>query len=165
MPTQTVTGSLKNFRKGSLDLFAAQSQHYAFSNIFEVAQRSQNFERVAVTKNIEYVTEVIKIHHDSEWFIAPHDEFALIMDGEVTVTFSSLDTLDLPSAASQGAQMLGKQPSGQFMGTVHARRGHLVLLPANTAYRVASDEPAVALIQTLMGSLTQERWSEICARS
>ncbi|MBN2988237.1 hypothetical protein [Pseudomonas lactucae] len=79
MSAYTVTGSLTHFRKGSLDLFSAKPEHYAFSNIFDVAQRSDFFERVAVTKNIEYVTEVIKIQHDSPWFIAAHDEFALIM--------------------------------------------------------------------------------------
>jgi len=164
MSAYTVTGSLTNFRKGSLDLFSAKPEHYAFSNIFDVAQRSDFFERVAVTKNIEYVTEVIKIQHDSPWFIAAHDEFALIMDGDVTLTFFTVPPQTLPAPASQGAHLLEAPPSGACMGNVQARRGHLVLLPANTAYRLGSDQPAVALIQTLSGDLTQERWADICAR-
>jgi len=163
MAFHTKIASLKNYQKGSLDLFADDPKHYAFSNIFEVAGKSKPFERVAVTKNIEYVVEVAKIDGTSPWYAAAHDEFALVMDGEVEFTFVKLDPGAAVPAAKQGAVKLVAAPNGQRMGTVRARRGHLVLLPAGAAYQMQSrGEPAVTLIQTLAGELTQERWAEIC---
>lgn len=117
MSAYTVTGSLTHFRKGSLDLFSAKPEHYAFSNIFDVAQRSDFFERVAVTKNIEYVTEVIKIQHDSPWFIAAHDEFALIMDGDVTLTF-----LLFPSDVAGAGVARRSFTRSAAVGSVHGKR-------------------------------------------
>ena len=57
---------------------------YAFSNIFEVAGAAAPFERVAVVQNLDYVAEVMRVEGDSPWYAAPHDEFALVMDGTTT---------------------------------------------------------------------------------
>jgi hypothetical protein len=48
------------------------------------------------------------------------------------------------------------------MGRIVLRRGHMALLPANSAYRFTAAEPSVILLQTIMGEDTIERWAEIC---
>lgn len=163
MAYQTMFGSLGSYEKGSIEV-NDDLKHYAFSNVFEVANASKPFERVAVTKNIEYVAEVMKVDGAGPWYVAPHDEFAVVMDGEVEFTFIKLDPASAP-AGGQGARQLPGQPNGQKMGKIRARRGHQVLLPAGAAYQLASKTPAVAIIQTLAGPVTVERWAEICTLS
>jgi hypothetical protein len=163
MAYETVFGSLSSYQKGTIEV-NDDLKHYAFSNIFEVAGKSKPFERVAVAKNIEYVAEVIKVDGSGPWYVAPHDEFAVVMDGEVEFNFVKLDPGQAP-AGGQGARQLAGQPNGQKMGRVRARRGHQVLLPAGAAYQLASKTPSVAIIQTLAGPATVERWTEICTLS
>ncbi len=163
MAYQTMFGSLDSYEKGTIEV-NDDLKHYAFSNIFEVAGKSKPFERVAVAKNIEYVAEVMKVDGGSPWYVAPHDEFAVVMDGEVEFNFIKLDAAQAP-AGGQGAKKLAGQPNGQKMGKVRARRGHQVLLPAGAAYQLAAKAPSVAIIQTLLGPETVERWSDICTLS
>ena len=163
MAYQTMFGSLDSYEKGTIEV-NDDLKHYAFSNVFEVAGKSQPFERVAVAKNIEYVAEVMKVDGGSPWYVAPHDEFAVVMDGEVEFNFIKLDAAQAP-AGGQGAKKLSGQPNGQKMGKVRARRGHQVLLPAGAAYQLAAKTPSVAIIQTLLGPETVERWSDICTLS
>ena len=163
MGYETVFGSLGSYEKGTIDV-ADDLKHYAFSNIFDVAGKSRPFERVAVAKNIEYVAEVTKVDGQGPWYVAPHDEFAVVMDGEVEFHYVRLDAAQAP-AGGQGARQLPSQPNGQKMGRVRARRGHQVLLPAGTAYQLSSAKPSVAIIQTLSGPVTVERWEEICTLS
>ena len=163
MAYQTMFGSLGSYEKGTIEL-NDDLKHYAFSNVFEVAGKSKPFERVAVAKNIEYVAEVMKVDGGSPWYVAPHDEFAVVMDGEIEFNFVKLDPAQAP-AGGQGARQLGGQPNGQKMGKVRARRGHQVLLPAGAAYQLTAKSPSVAIIQTLLGPETVERWSEICTLS
>ena len=163
MAYQTMFGSLDSYEKGTIEV-NDDLKHYAFSNVFEVAGKSKPFERVAVAKNIEYVAEVMKVDGGSPWYVAPHDEFAVVMDGEIEFNFVKLDPAQAP-AGGQGAKKLAGQPNGQKMGRVRARRGHQVLLPAGAAYQLAAKTPSVAIIQTLLGPETVERWSDICTLS
>ncbi|MCW5262002.1 hydroxyquinol 1,2-dioxygenase [Verminephrobacter eiseniae] len=160
----THIGSLNSFRKGSLEVFADDPKHYAFSNIFDVANLAAPFERIAVTKNHQYVTEVMKVDGRSPWFASAHDEFALVMDGEVTFDFVVLSSMKTLPAGTEGAVQFDQDPGVGRVGTVKARRGHLVLLPAGRGYSLNATHPAVALIQTLAGLLTQERWADICSQ-
>jgi hypothetical protein len=48
------------------------------------------------------------------------------------------------------------------MGHLVLGRGHLGLLPANSAYRFVADRVGVILLQTIQGDDTIERWAEIC---
>jgi hypothetical protein len=41
-------------------------------------------------------------------------------------------------------------------------RGHMALLPKGAAYRFHAEKPAVAMIQTIEGPLTVQKWAEIC---
>ncbi|MDT8398708.1 MAG: hydroxyquinol 1,2-dioxygenase [Pseudomonadales bacterium] len=160
MTYKTKIGSLDSYEKGSIDL-NDDLRHYAFSNMYEVAGNSAPFERVAVVSNMEYGAEVSRVEGTSPWYAAPHDEFAIVMDGEIEFTFYKLEDSEKPGH-SAGAVRLAAAPKGKRMGLVRARRGHEVLLPAGAAYQMKSTKPAVVLLQTLAGPETIEKWSEIC---
>ncbi|MGY1815504.1 hypothetical protein [Blastococcus sp. SYSU D00820] len=157
----TKFGSLAQFEKGGVEIINDDPRHYAFSNVFEVAANARPYEKTAVGKNMEYVIEAIRAEGVSTWRTAAHDEFALVMDGEVEITLVKLDSPALP-ADSQGSIELSGEPQGRRMGRVVARRGHLTLLPANCAYRFSAERPGVMLQQTIAGPDTLFRWAEIC---
>jgi hypothetical protein len=157
----TKFGSLESYDKGSIEIIDDDPKHYTFSNIFEVASAAKPWEKVAVGKNMEYVIEVLRAEGTSEWRSAAHDEFALVMDGEVTVELVKLDEPAVP-ADKNGSVALDGDPAGQAMGHIVCRRGHMALLPANAAYRMSAERPSVVLLQTILGDDTIERWAEIC---
>ncbi len=160
MSFKTEIGSLESYQKGTIEL-NDDLRHYAFSNIYEVANNSAPFERVQVTSNLEYCVEVIKVDGTSPWYTAPHDEFSIVMDGEIEFTFYKLEDAEKPTNEN-GAVRLSADPQGQRMGVVRARKGHEVLLPAGAAYQMSANSPSVTIMQTLAGPETIEKWSEIC---
>jgi len=161
MEYTTTFGSLDHFDKGTIDVIDDQPHNYAFSNMFEVASSSKPWEKVAVGKNMEYVLEVIRAEGTSEWRTCAHDEFPLVMDGEVTVELVKLEE-PLAPADKNGSIRIDGDPAGPPMGRIVLRRGHQALLPANAAYRMSSTTPSVVLLQTILGDDTIERWAEIC---
>jgi len=156
----TVFGSLKDYTKGTIELVSGEPRHYVFSNIFEVASKSRPYERVVVGKNLEYVQEVMRAEGVSPWFACGHDEFALCMDGEITVDFIKMK--NPPSADKSGAVLVAGEPEGQRMGRVKLKRGHQVLLGAGNAYRFTATLTGVLLQQTMLGDLSVQKWREIC---
>ncbi|NCE89650.1 hydroxyquinol 1,2-dioxygenase [Pseudomonas sp. L13] len=156
---ETIFGSLEKYDKGSVEIIKGQASHYAFSNIFEVAQSSLPYEKVVVGLNLGYVIETLRAEGQSPWFTCAHDEFAIAMDGEVRVDFLKLDE---PVKTSEGTQLAGEQPAGKPMGYVLLKRGHQCMLPAGTAYRFDSSRPGVILQQTIKGVLSVEKWADIC---
>ena len=160
MAYTTRTGSLNSYEKGVIEL-DDDLRKYAFSNIFEVAGAAQPYERVAVVQNLEYVAEAVRCEGESPWYAAPHDEFAIVMDGEVSFHFVKLEDDQLPDHEG-GAIRLGAEPNGPRMGKVTARKGHQVLLPKGAAYQMSAAGPSVAIMQTADGPETVKRWSEIC---
>jgi len=157
----TKFGSLDEYEKGSIEIIDDDPKHYTFSNIFEVANASRPWEKVAVGKNMNYVVEVIRAEGTSEWRTAAHDEFPLVLDGEVTIELVKLDEPAVP-ADKNGSVALQREPSGRPMGRIVCRRGHMALLPANAAYRMSAERPSVVILQTVLGDDTIERWAEIC---
>lgn len=157
----TKFGSLEQWNKGGVELINDDPRHYAFSNVFEVASNSKPWEKVAVGKNLEYVIEVIRAEGTSEWRIAAHDEFAVSMDGEITVELMAVETNPLPADA-RGSVALDGEPAGKKMGKIILSRGHQALLPAGRAYRFSTDKPGVLILQTIEGPDTLFRWAEIC---
>lgn len=153
-------GSLQDYEKGGIELINDDARHYAFSNVFEVAANSKPYEKIAVGRNMRYVLEAIRAEGISEWRSAAHDEFALVMDGEVEITLVKLAESPLPPE-SEGSIALDGDPDGARMGRVVAGRGHMTLLPAGAAYRFSADQPSVILLQTIAGPDTQFRWAEI----
>jgi hypothetical protein len=155
-------GSLERYDKGGVEVINDDARNYVFSNIFEVASKAPPYEKVAVGKNIEYVIEAIRAEGTSGWRAAGHDEFALVMDGEIEVRLLKLDDPAVVPAGTQGSVALPATPRGKKMGVVRARRGHMTLLPAGAAYQFHATRPGVILLQTLGGRDTVERWAEIC---
>jgi hypothetical protein len=157
----TKFGSLDQYSKGRVEVIDDDPKHYVFSNMFEVASRSRPYEKVAVGKNLEYVLEAIRAEGTSEWRVAGHDEFALIMDGEVEIRLRAVDDQALIPTGN-GSVGLSGEPGGQPVGRIVARRGHQALLPAGRAYQFHAAHAAVILLQTIQGPDTVEKWAEIC---
>ena len=153
-------GSLGHYEKGGVEVINDDARNYVFSNIFEVASKSKPYERVVVGKNFEYVQEVMRAEGVSPWFACGHDEFALCMDGEITVDFIKMK--DPPGAGKNGAVLVGGQPEGARMGWVKLKRGHQVMLGAGNAYRFTATMTGVLLQQTVLGELSVQKWREIC---
>ena len=161
MPVRPTTfGSLDNYVKGRVEVVEGDPKHYAFSNVFEVASRSQPYEKVAVGKNFEYVLEAIRAEGMSGWRAACNDEFALVMDGEVEITLCQLN--EPHGDGKTGSVAIEGEPVGRRMGRIRASRGHMTLLPKGSAYQFNAPRPSVILLQTIEGSDTIFRWSEIC---
>lgn len=158
---KTVFGSLGSYQKGGVEIINDDPKNYVFSNVFEVAEKSKPYERVAVGKNFEYVIEAMRAEGTSPWYSCAHDEFALVMDGKVEVRLMK-PAKPLVAADKDGAVRLADAPEGRKMGRVVAGRGHMTLLPKGSAYQFHADRPSVVTIQTIEGDVTIERWAEIC---
>ena len=158
---QTRFGSLKDFQKGGVEIIDDDPRNYVFSNVFEVAQTSTPYERVAVAKNFEYVIEAARAEGVSGWYACAHDEFVLCMDGELEVHLVRLATAAV-DPSSQGAHRLDDLPEGRKMGRLVLGRGHMGLLPKGSAYRFSAEAPAVMMIQTIEGPVTVQKWADIC---
>jgi hypothetical protein len=126
-----------------------------------VASGAKPYEKVAVGKNMEYVLEVLRAEGTSGWRTCAHDEFALVVDGEVEVRLVKLDE-PLAPEGKNGSIAVEGEPRGRKMGRVIGHRGHMTLLPAHAAYQFHADAPGVILLQTVKGDDTIERWLEIC---
>ena len=158
---KTVFGSLRNYQKGGVEVIDDDPRNYVFSNVFEVAEKSQPYERVAVGKNFDYVIEALRAEGTSPWYACAHDEFALVMDGKVELRLVKPDRMLAPDD-KDGAIRLPAEPQGKKMGRILAGRGHMALLPKGSAYQFDAKSPAVVIIQTVQGELTLERWAQIC---
>lgn len=158
----TKFGSLTNYEKGSIQIVQGAATNYAFSNVFEVAEQAQPYDKTIVGLNQKYVIETVRAEGQSVWYTASHDEFVVVMDGELRVEFLKLKTAISPEV--EGTQLAGEQPDGVPMGYVVLKKGHQAILPAGSAYRFEAAAPAVLLIQTIQGPLSLEKWSDICLK-
>ncbi|WP_295982892.1 hydroxyquinol 1,2-dioxygenase [uncultured Variovorax sp.] len=161
---QTKFGSLRQFEKGRVEPIADDVRHYAFSNCFEIASHSAPYEKVVFGQNQIYVLETLRAEGTSPWYTCAHDEFALVMDGEVEVHLVQLDPAQcVKDADRNGAVLVQGEPAGRKMGWMKLSRGHQGLLPKNTAYQFRSPgEPGVIVLQTCKGELSVEKWADIC---
>jgi hypothetical protein len=159
----TQFGSLEEYQKGTLEIIDDDPKRYTYSNMFEVAGISKPWEKVAVAKNMEYVLEVLRAEGVSPWRICAHDEFAIVMDGEVEFMFvKPEDEGVVPPKDKEGSVRLEGEPAGRRMGTVVARNGHMTLLPAGAAYQMRASRPGVVLMQAVEGEDTVYKWADIC---
>src|SRR5258708_2196846 len=109
---KTVFGALGNYRKGGVEVIKDDPKNYVFSNVFEVAEKSKPYERVAVGKNFEYVIEALRAEGASPWYACAHDEFALVMDGKIEVRLVKPDKPVVP-VDKVGAIKLDAAPAGR----------------------------------------------------
>ena len=160
---QTRFGSLKNYEKGRVEPIADDVRHYAMSNCFDIASKSKPYEKVVFGQNQIYVLETIRAEGTSPWFTCAHDEFALVMDGEVEVHLVQLDAAQqIGDTEKNGAVLAPGEPRGKKMGWMKLSRGHQGLLPKNSAYQFRAGQPGVIVLQTCKGDLSVEKWAEIC---
>ena len=160
---QTVFGSLRDYTKGELQIIDDDPKNYAFSNVFDVASKSKPYEKVVVAINLGYVLEALRAEGTSAWYAASHDEFAIVMDGDIEVELLKLDAPDsIAPASKRGSVLAGERPAGKKMGTVRCRRGHQVLPPKGAAYRFKALSAGVILLQTVEGELSVQKWRDIC---
>jgi len=166
----TVFGSLEKYEKGTVEIINDDPKHYVYSNLFEVVGKAAPYEKIAVAKNLEYVIEAIRAEGRSRWMACAHDEFVVVMDGEVEVELVKLAAAGAPAddaaagTPKAGTVLLEGEPDGPRMGTIRLKRGHQALLPKGAAYRFNAARPSAMIQQTLKGDLTVEKWSEICFR-
>jgi len=159
----TQFGSLNNYEKGRIDIINDTPKSYVYSNVFEVANNAKPYEKVAVAINLEYVIEAIRAEGTSGWMAASHDEFCVVMDGDVTVELVKLDDpASVVSDDKDGTVSIAGEPVGKRMGTIGVGHGHQALLPKGAAYRFVSSKPSVMIQQTLVGDLTVQKWADIC---
>ncbi len=160
----TKFGSLKSYDKGRVENISDDVKHYAFSNCFEIASCSKPYEKVVFGQNQVYVLETLRAEGVSPWYTCAHDEFALVMDGEVEVHLVQLDASQtVPDAEKNGAVLVKGEPKGVKMGWMKLSRGHQGLLPKKTAYQFRNaGEPGVIVLQSCKGDLSVEKWAEIC---
>lgn len=160
---RTKFGSLDRYEKGGVQPISDDVRNYAFSNCFEIAGKSRPYEKVVFGQNQIYVLETLRAEGESPWYTCAHDEFALVMDGEVEVHLVKLGpSQTVPDAEKNGAILVEGSPQGPKMGWMKLQRGHQALLPKNTAYRFRAAQPGVVVLQTCKGDLSIERWAEIC---
>ena len=160
---RTVFASLDDYVKGSLEIVNDDPKHYAFSNIFDVAARAKPYEKVVVALNLGYVLEAVRAEGTSDWYTAAHDEFAIVMDGEVQVELVKLDSPErIVPPDKQGSVRVPGTPVGKKMGHIICKRGHQALLPKGAAYRFSAAKPGVLVLQTILGELSVQKWAQIC---
>lgn len=163
MEYTTKFGSLEHYEKGGVQIINDDARHYAFSNCFEIANKSKAYEKVVFGINQIYVLEVLRTEGTSPWFTCAHDEFALCMDKEVDIHLIKLDpSQQIEDADKNGAVIVSGEPKGAAMGWMRLKRGHQALLPANTAYQFRAAKPGVVVLQTCKGDLSVEKWADIC---
>jgi hypothetical protein len=163
MAFTTVFGSLSQYQKGTMEIINDNPKYYVFSNVFEVASKARPYEKVAVAKNLEYVIEAIRAEGTSPWMACGHDEFVVVLDGEVEVEYVKLDAPDSVAPANkEGTVAVKGEPKGKRMGTVRLKRGHQALLPKGAAYRFNAARASAMIQQTIVGDLTVQKWGEIC---
>ncbi len=84
--------------------------------------------------NLGYVIETLRAEGTSDWYTASHDEFAVVMDGEVDVELVKLDDPErIAPADKQGSVRINGTPQGRKMGRIECKRDHQALLPKGAA--------------------------------
>ena len=160
---ETKFGSMKTYEKGRVEAIDDDVKHYAFSNCFEIANKSKPYEKVVFGKNQIYVLEAMRAEGNSPWFTCAHDEFLLNMDTDVEVHLIKLEEAQIvKDAEKNGAVLVQGEPKGQKMGWMKLKRGHQGMLPKNTAYQIRADQPSCVVLQTCQGDLSVEKWADIC---
>ena len=145
----TSFGSLERYEKGGVEVIDDDAEHYVFSNVFEVASKSKPYEKVAVGKNMR----VRARGHSGRGHVAAggrraHDEFALVMDGEVEVELRQARRSRRRPRRQQGSVALAASRRARRWARSRPRRGHMTLLPAGAAYQFHAARPASILLQT-----------------
>jgi len=121
---------------------------YASSNLFDVAAWARPWERIPVGRTGMAVLEVVRATGISPWFANARDESVLVLDGDIVIQYKRPNVPPVPPGYA-AAVRLQQEPTGDRMGWIRARRGHLARLPIGVAYEFrAIGGPGILLIQT-----------------
>jgi len=150
------TGSMQKYTKGNLLLINDKPLNYAMSNIFEIgATWKKSYDRVVIGKNGPYVLACFRAEgEDSNWWYMPHDEYVVLVEGEVTIEYRE------PREEIQPGPH--KSVAGTEMGHMVLRDGSLASLPARVAYHMKAKKKSLALLQTKHSPWLTYAWKEIC---
>ena len=159
----TKFGSLDDYEKGHVEVIDDDPRTTRSPTCSRSPRRSRPYEKVAVGKNSQYVLEAIRAEGTSDWRTCAHDEFALVMDGEVEIQLRQARATDAGARrGSEGRSPLDGEPGGPRWAGSSARRGHMTLLPAGAAYQFHAEAPGVILLQTQGRPRHRRAWAEIC---
>jgi hypothetical protein len=149
---------MERYEKGKLLLINDRPIRYAMSNIFEIgATWPKPYDRVAVGKNGPYVIACFRAEgEDPRWWYMPHDEYALLVEGEVRV-----DYVEPRDQIEEGPH---RDVSGTSMGHIILRDGGLASLPAHVAYRMRGLRKSLVLLQTKDSPWVNYAWETICRK-
>ncbi len=146
----TEFGSIDGYRKGGVQVIDDDPKNYVFSNVFEVAAKSQPWERVVVAQELRIRDRSRRAPRARRpGTRRAHDEFVLCMDGEVEVHLVKLDDPDaVVDPESEGAHRHRRAiPDGSKMGRLVLGRGHMAhaarrqRLPLSAPSAVRADVP------------------------
>jgi len=151
-----MTGSMSKYTKGNLLLIDDRPIRYAMSNIYEIgATWPRSYDRVVIGKNGPYVLACFRAEgEDASWWYMPHDEYLLLVEGEVRV-----DYIEPREQLKPGPH---KNVTGTDMGHMVLRDGSLASLPARVAYRMRAPKKSLVLLQTKHSEWLTYAWEEIC---
>lgn len=150
------TATMDKYTKGHLLLIDDKPLRYAMSNIYEIgATWPKAYDRVVIGKNGPYVLACFRAEGDDpSWWYIPHDEYALLVEGEVQV-----DYVEPRDSLEPGPH---KSVSGTEMGHMVLRNGSLASLPARVAYRMRAHRKSLILLQTKHSPWLTYAWEKIC---
>ena len=151
-----MTGSMRKYTKGNLLIIDDKPIRYAMSNIFEIgATWPKAYDRVVVGKNGPYIIACFRAEgEDPSWWYAPHDEYALLVEGEIRI-----DYVEPREELKPGPH---PRVSGTPMGHILLRDGSLASLPARVAYRMSAPRKSLVLLQTKDNPSLTYAWEDIC---
>jgi hypothetical protein len=152
-----LSGTMAHYSKGGVDIVDPREnvRRYVYSNVYEIGARAKPYEKLAVAKNGPYVIECIVAEGVMpQWYLQPHDEFLLCLEGEVRIDFIE-PRVELP--AGRHAEVPGEE-----VGYIIAREGNLCLLPKGMAYRLSASQRSLLLQQAKQSDDTVFAWEEIC---
>ena len=114
-------------------------------------------------QNQIYVLETIRAEGESPWYTCAHDEFALVMDGEVEIHLVKLEGEQVvPDTEHNGAVLVKGEPQGPEDGLDEAQARPPGAAAEEQRLPFTAAKPAVVVLQTCKGDLSIERWAEIC---
>lgn len=147
---------MEKYTKGNLLLLNDKPIRYAMSNIYEIgATWPKAYDRVVVGKNGPYVIACFRAEgEDRTWWYMPHDEYALVVEGEVRV--------DYVEPRDEFAPGPHPKVSGTDMGHIVMRDGSLASLPARVAYRMKASRKSLMLLQSKHSEWLTYAWEKIC---
>jgi len=153
-----MTGSMENYTKGSLLLIDDKPLNYAMSNVYEIgATWPKAYDRVVVAKNGPYVIACLRAEgEDRQWWYMPHDEYALLVEGELRVEY-----VEPRDELTPGPH---RNVAGTEMGHMVLRDGSLASLPARVAYRMRAPKKSLVLLQTKHSPWLTYAWEDICIK-